>query len=380
MKINILSPGRFHVCDLARELAAHGHQVRFYSYVPKSRTTKFGLPKECARPVLSWVLLPLVLTRITSGTFLENLANDFLIWWMDLVVFWAMEPCDIVIAMSGCFNRSVEKAKTKWSAKILIERGSRHILSQKEILDEVKKLHPQVRTVPDSAVQRELKDYQIADRIIVPSRHVFESFIERGISKEKIFRNSYGVDLSRFVPTECSEGHQTLLMVGTWCYRKGCDLLIEAVKGTSYRLLHAGTIGDCPFPKEENFLDLGFVDQNCLKSIYAQAHVFVLPSREEGLALVQAQALACGLSLVCSDRTGGEDLRGFCDDKSRVIVVKNNDVNALRKAIKKALKSIRKQKGIRRISGFSLKKMSWKAYGERYHRFLRNWLEKVETA
>jgi hypothetical protein len=32
MKINILSPGRFHVCDLARELARNGYDVKFYSF------------------------------------------------------------------------------------------------------------------------------------------------------------------------------------------------------------------------------------------------------------------------------------------------------------------------------------------------------------
>lgn len=46
MKINILSSGRFHVCDLARELARNGHDVKFYSFVPTKRAMKFGLPKE----------------------------------------------------------------------------------------------------------------------------------------------------------------------------------------------------------------------------------------------------------------------------------------------------------------------------------------------
>ena len=34
----------------------------------------------------------------------------------------------------------------------------------------------------------------------------------------------------------------------------------------------------------------------------------VLPSIEEGLALVQAQAMACGCPLISSVNTGGEDL------------------------------------------------------------------------
>lgn len=45
-KINILSPGRFHVCDLARELDKQGFDVKFYSFVPSKRTEKFGLPKN----------------------------------------------------------------------------------------------------------------------------------------------------------------------------------------------------------------------------------------------------------------------------------------------------------------------------------------------
>lgn len=37
MKINILSPGRFHVLDLARELDKNGFDVKFYSFVPTKR-------------------------------------------------------------------------------------------------------------------------------------------------------------------------------------------------------------------------------------------------------------------------------------------------------------------------------------------------------
>ena len=40
----------------------------------------------------------------------------------------------------------------------------------------------------------------------------------------------------------------------------------------------------------------------------SSSHVMVLPSIEEGLALVQAQAMACGCPLISSVHTGGEDL------------------------------------------------------------------------
>jgi hypothetical protein len=59
MRIAIVTTGRFHVFDLAREMAALGHDVAFYSYVPRRRAEQFGLPRQCHRALLSWVL-PLI--------------------------------------------------------------------------------------------------------------------------------------------------------------------------------------------------------------------------------------------------------------------------------------------------------------------------------
>ena len=66
LRIAIATGGRFHVLDLARELDALGHEVRFYSYVPKARALKFGLPARChvsllpfMWPLIAWErLLP----------------------------------------------------------------------------------------------------------------------------------------------------------------------------------------------------------------------------------------------------------------------------------------------------------------------------------
>lgn len=370
MKIAILSPGRFHVCDLARELSALGHEVYFYSYVPRARTHKFGLPNASAKPVLVWVAIPLFISRLLKKTPLSNWANNFLKDWMDFVVSRFMKPCDVVIAMSGCFNRSVALARKKWRAKILIERGSRHILSQKKILDDLLLINPKTKTVSKEDVRRELKDYQLADRIVVPSKHVMQSFVEYGVPEERLFRNPYGVDLSMFGPTQTPLGKPTVLMTGTWSLQKGCDLLINALHDTDYLLIHAGSKGDCSFPTVNWFKTLGVLDQSTLLNVYAQAHIFVLPSRQEGLALVQAQALTCGLPLVCSDRTGGEDLREMLDDKNMVTVVKSGDVVALKKGIVKAMNYALSRQGLRQISDVSREQMSWKAYGERYNRFL----------
>lgn len=65
---------------------------------------------------------------------------------------------------------------------------------------------------------------------------------------------------------------------------------------------------DMQFPESANMKHIEAVDQNTLIKYYAKAKIFVLPSREEGLALVQPQAIACGLPVVCSKFTGGKDM------------------------------------------------------------------------
>ncbi|MFR7464137.1 MAG: glycosyltransferase [Phocaeicola vulgatus] len=50
------------------------------------------------------------------------------------------------------------------------------------------------------------------------------------------------------------------------------------------------------------------IPESELVNYYSKAKVFVLLSKDEGLALVQPQAVACGLPLVITKHTGGDDL------------------------------------------------------------------------
>src|SRR5947209_8302356 len=59
LRVGIASSGRFHLLDLARELDALGVDVRFYSYVPRKRAEKFGLPSRCHVALLP-ILFPMV--------------------------------------------------------------------------------------------------------------------------------------------------------------------------------------------------------------------------------------------------------------------------------------------------------------------------------
>ena len=99
IKVNIFSPGRFHVCDLARELDKNGYDVKFYSYVPTKRAEKFGLPHRCNYSLLIPMAPFLVLTRVVlkQSRWAKHLSSIFQDWISSIV----MRKCDVCIAMTG---------------------------------------------------------------------------------------------------------------------------------------------------------------------------------------------------------------------------------------------------------------------------------------
>lgn len=367
MRVNIVTTGRFHVLDLARELSHLGYEVAFYSCLPRARARRFGLPTSVHRRLLG-VAAPFALAGLFGPRVWRPAFDILLLNSVDRLAAHFMKNCEVFIGMSGLCVESAAAARKRFGATVFIERGSRHILSQKEILDGIGSVNRDRESVPRFHIERELAGYEIADVIVVPSRHVEQSFLEKGISRKKLFRNPYGVDLSMFPATASPpKDPPTVIFVGCWSLQKGCDVLVKAwrtLKGVN--LLHVGAVGDAPMPNGPGFLHHDPVPQWKLKEFYGKAHVFVLASRQEGLSLVQAQALACGLPVVCTDRTGGEDLRDFVDDPSWIHVVPVEDHDALAEAIAMALERARSMSGMRDLLGAGREKLSWRAYGERY--------------
>jgi glycosyltransferase involved in cell wall biosynthesis len=277
-----------------------------------------------------------------------------------------LRPCDVFICMSGMYLEAARFAKEHYAATIWLERGSRHILSQDEILASVSSAERPSRL----AVRRELTGYGLADRVVVPSHHAAESFRRDGSTYDKLFYNPYGVHLAMF-PLRGEKSPVdpiSFLFVGTWCLRKGCDLLAEAVrKVPGVRLTHVGAVGDSDFPTgDDRFLHVDPVPQPELARFYAAADVFVLASREDGLGTVLPQALASGLPLICTDRTGGLDLAHTPSLATRITIVPHDDVGALTSAIADWRDRGRSGERLPRLSETDRERLSWAAYARRY--------------
>jgi starch synthase len=166
------------------------------------------------------------------------------------------------------------------------------------------------------------------------------------------------------------------LFAGSVGLRKGVPYLLEAfarVRHPAKRLRVAGALhpdlrmvlGRLPQQQVEI---LGAVPQPRLAELMSTSHVMVLPSIEEGLALVQGQALACGCPVLASTNTGGEDL--FTDGVEGFIVPVR-DVGALtdrmqRLADDPALQQKMSEVALRRVRSIG----GWNEYGDRWEALL----------
>lgn len=360
MRINILASHRFHLLDLARELSSLGHDVRFYSYVSKKRCASFGMiPSRCKS--LMWLVWPFfILQKLVPRRF-----NDSVIWYRNLLMDWYlaefMRQCDVCIGLGSVYLRAFESAKQRGATTIL-EWGSKHTIEQHKHFGEID-------IQSNRNVRRELRGYDVCDYIAIAADHVRQSFIKQGVPDTKLLVNPYGVDLKHFRPTMCSKEYD-LIMVGGWRFEKGCDLIIELLKKKNYSFLHVGPLVNMDFPNLTNMTHHDPVDQKELIDYYRKARVFILPSRAEGLAMVQAQAIACGLPVVCSKETGGRDLREQLLDKKWIIEMAELTVDSLDMAVVDALALTQDQQGIRDYAGECINNLTWEAYGSRYSKKL----------
>ena len=356
IRINILASSSFHVLPLARELKSQGLDVRFYSYLPSCFTKREGLEKSMTVSML-WFAWPFLLIEkfFPSKRVDIQLTRNKL---LDLYCSHFMRKADVVIALGSVYYNVFNRAKKDGAISIL-EWGSKHIIEQRKCFNRSESYHPHL-------LKRELESYEMADYIAIPSSQVAKTFTMHNIRSEKLLIDPYGVDLNDFPPTELDQKENyDLIAVGGWRYEKGSDLLIELCEKYNYSLLHVGGLVNVDFPQKINMKHVDSVPQNHLTHYYKKAKVFVLPSRAEGLSLVQVQAISSGLPVVCSRETGGSDLREMLDDKRWIVEMEDMNVEELKHCIDEALILAETQNGVRKYS--AMDRFSWKAYGQRYY-------------
>ncbi len=283
----------------------------------------------------------------------------------------------IFIGWSATSYDAIQQAKEDGRMTIL-ERGSSHIEYQRKILVEEYEKFNKVEKTTDERVQQELKEYEIADYIMVPSNFVRNTFLEKGFDKNKIITNPYGSS-SYFTPKKKKDNKFRILYLGTISIRKGLIYLFQALQAlnipeSEFEVYFIGKLNEemrSTFDKykQANWIFHGFINHYELSQYISNCDVFVHPSIEEGLSMVIPQTLACGIPVIATTNTGGamvieDGQNGF------IIPIRNPD------AIQEKLEYLfHNPKVLQKLKTNCLKSKqsrTWDDYGDRYANFIKS--------
>jgi len=180
---------------------------------------------------------------------------------------------------------------------------------------------------------RERAEYEAAFRLLAPSDCVAETFRARGFSPEKMLRHRYGFDPLVFMPAdERPPGPLQALFLGGVGPRKGLHIALQAwTRSQAFktgRFAIYGRVEPGYRPVIEPYLNAPGVELHEFTSNASTAlqssDVLMLPSFEEGSALVTYEAQGCGVIPLVSTAAGA-----VCTDGVTGLIHRPGDVAAL---------------------------------------------------
>jgi glycosyltransferase involved in cell wall biosynthesis len=184
-------------------------------------------------------------------------------------------------------------------------------------------------------LRKEEDEYELADRLLCPSDFVVKTFVDRGFPQAKLARHQYGFDEKGFYPdvhhSKSGRG-LTVIFVGLCAVRKGVHYALEAwLKSPASKdgtFLIAGEFLPEYQEKLASMLTHPSVKvlghRNDVPELMRKSDILVLPSIEEGSALVTSEARGSGCVLLVSEAAGA-----ICQHMENALVHKVGDVAAL---------------------------------------------------
>ncbi len=385
--VTLIALGRFHHFHLARQLEPRGRLKAVWTGYPRLKLRdEHGIPAEKIH-TFPWFYVP---ARLLSSVPLlrrsEVVARE--IQWraveaIDLRVSSTIKEPTTLIGLSSGGLRSGRRAQA-CGGKYICDRASTHIRFQNAILkDEYRRWNLDYAEIDKRIIAKEEAEYEAADQITVPSQFCYDSFIAQGVPASKMNVIPYGGRLDRFSRVaEPKPDEFTILFVGGVSVRKGVPYLLKAFARVSHPRKRLKIIGYIQ-PEFQKLLHqlpvdgvefVGGVSNVDLPKHYSTADVMVLPSLEEGLAYVMAEAMACGCPVIASENTGAKNL--FSDHvEGRIVPIRSVD------ALVDALEALIQDRSEAKALGQRARKRIQFLGG--YDRFGDDWvtlLDRVEAA
>jgi glycosyltransferase involved in cell wall biosynthesis len=259
--------------------------------------------------------------------------------------FWSdwIPPCSIFHGWMGLSLASLRSAKQKGAMTVLENAGRHprhwHQAGVEECLRFGIKPRERSTTLPSLLIRRMKREFELCDRVVVPSTIAYRSFAEFGMEHKTVIVPT-GVDTNAFSPRPRQENRDVFraCFVGRVELAKGAGYLLQAWKRLALPNAELLLVGEVK-PEMNALLRThadssirmtGIVPPQKLAEHYRESDVFVFPSVNEGLAQVLLEAMSSGLPVIASDYSGAVDC---VTDGKEGFVIPVRDVDRLAEAI-----------------------------------------------
>ena len=329
MRIAITAIRPIQTALIANALVPHAERVTVLS----------SAPRRYFRGMAASVALRLVPspaqvlhTLLPGGLYKPLHRYDVEVW--DRLTARLLPPAEVVIGFATQSLHTLSHAKRRGS-RVVLDRACPHVdLQQQIVRDEAAKVGARWKPEPAWFRERQLREYALAEAIVVPSRFSGDSFPVE-LQGKIIIAPLLPRELTRPAAVRPADGSFTLGVLGGNPLRKGYLYLLQAWQKLALPnarlLLRAADFA--PYPRLAELADhptierVGYLPR--ISDFYARCDAFCLPSVDDGFGMALLEAMgarrACGdddehrCERVAEQRSGrdrGSGVRCGCSSRS----------------------------------------------------------------
>ena len=265
---------------------------------------------EIRQTVADW----LTAYPLRNANSLQHFISDD--WFDRTVSFKLTNRTDTCAAFGGQFYNAALRARKLGFETLELHSATAHIEHAAERFCEAHtRWQIEKPWLGSRMVNKQLKEYQLADRIHVNSEYTRQTFLDRGVNETILVRTHVQAN-PRFVPLDDQRADETFraVYVGSISVVTGIPLLLEAFSKLDVADSELLLVGECSSNGMRKYIEGWKAKEPRLRIVtgdplqfYQQADCYVHPSYHDGYGYAPAEALMCGVPVIVSEDTGAKE-------------------------------------------------------------------------
>jgi glycosyltransferase involved in cell wall biosynthesis len=227
-----------------------------------------------------------------------------------------LEATDLLLVENGTGQACMETAVGRDARKVLLAHNEHHVTMRRALEEEDRRWGLNGSFLDESLMRRCDREVELADAVLCFSRLVESSYLDAGVSPQRVHRIDFGVDTARFTPVAApaADRRWTVAMVGWLATYKGFPYLVQAFRSLGdpecELLMHGGTdlVENHRLVARLAGSARWKVVRGDVTETLHRASVVVLAGVSEGFGLVALEAMACGVPVIVTDRCGAAEV------------------------------------------------------------------------